>query len=191
MKMLVVMIAIGLASFSTAGAHPEAHPQELVHSPGKPEHPLQVELRARGSLQAGRETDVELIVSSAYALESVEIRLRPEGGTMLSQDRFEHRDSERLATGEFSLPLRITPASDEAQTLAIHVQAVMPDGRMITREMSLAVDGKRKSATPARKKKDASPLRQRAPAQGDDIVLPAEQDLERSAKAEDEPEVKP
>lgn len=180
MRVLILMTSILLIACQAAEGHPhkaDKQGNEAVVSPGKPQHPLQVQLLRPESMQAGVESEVELLVNSAYRLENLSVRLKPASGMMLSEARFE-RGRDELTNASLRLPFKLTPAAQD-QELTAFIEATMPDGRVISREVQLPLNGKRNTASENVARKSPNLPAVTPQTRDRDVVVRAEQEVIR------------
>lgn len=178
MRVMILVAASLLVACQSAQGHPHksADESKAVVSPGKPQHPIQVQLIRPAKVKAGVASEAALVINSALQLEEVAVRLQPEEGMMLSQDRFGARNGSLLADG-LTLPFTVTPAAEEDQSLKVFIQARMPDGRLISREIELPLSGTPETMRAKGARSDRStPTNVDAPAEKD-VVVPARQEV--------------
>lgn len=170
MKASLAVLLAGLAVGLAQGGPGEG----VVTSPGKPAHPISVELIAPKGLSAGETGEAELVVSTRVPLASVEVELHPAGGVTLAETRFSSRDGKFRVGAPLRMPFMLTASGGEARRLRVEVRAVTPEGNVITRDVEL-------SARPERLVRQQETKRQSKSVQaiepGEDVVVPAEQTI--------------
>ncbi|HEX7029575.1 MAG TPA: hypothetical protein VF254_03180 [Gammaproteobacteria bacterium] len=182
MRSLFILMTLLVAAACTGGAdEPATRSADIVRSPGKPQHPIQVRAVVDGPLRAGSETGATLVVTSSRPVQSVEVTLQPELATVISQNRFERRLVEPFATEasrgqSVDFNFRLRPASDAPQPVRVLVRVTGPDGSVLTRDVTLALSDKMKSTV---EKKPRHVTVEDLPEPAGDVVVPAQQEVTR------------
>lgn len=173
-----IMIAVALlvtplaCTYATETA-PESTQQ--VRSPGKPLHPLQVKAVTLNELKAGAESEARIIVTSARDFDSMDVTVKPAPGMVIYDERF-RRDKRDLVRGELELPLRFRPAADGEQMIEVHVRAVGPDGRVMSRTVKLALGA---TTSPRSKQQREIRVPDDLPEAQEDAVVKARQNVDQ------------
>lgn len=169
-------LLLGFTAVACAAPHVEPG-VDGNRSPGKPRHPIQVELVESGNAAAGETAQARLRVRSTFELDALEVVLQPKLATVLSETRFLRAADELAGRRGAELAFRFTAADDEAQPVTVVVKATRSDGRVFSREVTLELAAPSGRGERAVKKPAADTV---APTgDGGDRILPAEQDVER------------
>lgn len=174
-KLLMAILLLALPLGCTHATE-NADKSGSSRSPGKPMHPLQVEIVDGAALKAGVESEARIVVRSARDIESMQIKVTPPSGMVLAEDSFQ-RYRPDFTHGAVELPLRIRPASDGVQHMKVEIYATDTSGRAMSRTVDLSV------GTPAAGKQGKEPRMLQAPetqpeAEGDAVVK-GEQEIRR------------
>lgn len=125
----MTLTAIFMMTADTTGAtvaeppHANAQPDTAVFtSPGKPQHPLQVELEWDGKPETGVALPVSVSVSSAFDISDVNVSFATSPGlTLESQPQRYLQKLSGDADSDFSL--QVTPASDGRHEIRVTITA--------------------------------------------------------------------
>lgn len=170
--MAVLLLALPLGC---THATEDADKTRSVRSPGKPLHPLQVEIVNHEMLKAGVESETRIVVRSTHDIESMQVVVTPPSGMVLAEDRFQ-RYRPDFVRGAVELPLRILPASDGVQRVKIAVQATDTSGRTMSRTVEIALG--EKGSRPKKRVRDVQ--EPEAELKGDeDAIVKGEQEIRR------------
>ncbi|HEX7046818.1 MAG TPA: hypothetical protein VF275_04490 [Gammaproteobacteria bacterium] len=188
MRILCIIATLFIATACTG--EPAERYTDIVRSPGKPLHPIQVHAEVDGPLRAGVETGARLVVTSSRPVESVEVVLQPELATVISRNRFERRVSDSSASfarrsaqndtrpeHPMDFNFRVRPASDAPQPVRVLVRVTGPDGRVLTREVTVSLSSE-KSKSNVNEKQHRVVI-ENVPEPANDVVVPAQQEVTR------------
>lgn len=136
-KLLIAMLLLALPLGCTHATE-DADKRNLARSPGKPLHPIQVEIVDSAALKAGVESEARIVVHSAREIESMQIKVIPPSGMMLAEDSFQ-RYRPDFVQGAVELPIRLQPAMDGPQSMKVEIYATDTSGRAMSRTVDLSV----------------------------------------------------
>jgi len=172
-----VLLAIPLAATRAFENPPEQ--ERHARSPGKPSHPIQVEVVTTGAVKAGVASEATLRVRSSQPVQAVEVIVTPAPGStgmVITEDRFQ-RQAGDFVKGGLELPLHFRPAADGPQPVEVLVRVTAPDGSVMSRTVGLTLDNARKHAP--EKRKQAVQVPDHVVESGEDAVVKAKQELKR------------
>ncbi|HEX6958180.1 MAG TPA: hypothetical protein VF194_09365 [Ferrovibrio sp.] len=156
---------------------PEATSAMPYRSPGKPSHPISVDVVMDAPLKAGTESTGRLSIHSALPLRSLDVLLKPEAGlTVLSNGLMEKRVNGVAANKAVTMPLKVTPGSDAARELRVVIRAVKENGTVVTREAGLLLGDEPKKHSKVLREEGTQAA---TGVQDQDAVMKAEQEITR------------
>lgn len=135
------LLALPLACTSATETATTSEKEQPAASPGKPLHPIQVEIVGSGLLKAGEENTAKLRVSSSRPVTSMEVSVTPQAaasGMVIMEDRFRRQGSD-LVKGSLEVPLQFRPAVDGPQPVQVLVRATAPDGSVLSRSVVVSL----------------------------------------------------
>lgn len=122
--MILLAATIGMANAASLGGDEKAGE---FRSPGKPSHPLQVEIRTAGTLEVGKEMPVEVQVHSGFPLSDLRMQATTSNGLLLSSQREHYLQKAGPADDAAVFELMVTPSADGQHELRLTISARIGD----------------------------------------------------------------
>lgn len=128
-----LLVAIAFSSAASAGGSDES----LYTSPGKPQHPIQVEFDWEGKPQAGKEMQFNVRVDSGMPMSDVRVNVKPSSGLLMNA--LPEQYLQKVTSGEANqLVYRLTPVHEGRHEMVFTITA-SHDGRVWTREVTASI----------------------------------------------------
>lgn len=138
MKNIVLSIAAASAFAVAFAVNAGPQDEERIHaSPGKPQHPIQVEFDLEGKAQAGVEMPVDVRIHSGMPLTDIRVNAAASRGMLLAGQAEQYLQKSGEAAAEH-LSYRLTPTVEGMHELVLTIRARHGE-RTWTREVTLKV----------------------------------------------------